>query len=190
MEISLIRHGKSKCIENNLMKCKEFKAWVEKYDWDGVFEENAYPLNTLKKITTANIVFTSNLKRSIESAWLLNPNLTATSDPLFRETELPAPSTKLWGLKLKPSIWALILRCLWFCGYSKDCESLSLAKNRAKMASELLVEYAQEHKTVVLVGHGFFNRLIAKELQNKGWKGKSKISSKHWNCTTYSFFNQ
>ena len=69
------------------------------------------------------------------------------------------------------------------------CESLSNAKGRAKKATELLVKYAQEHTSVVLIGHGFFNMLIAEELQKTGWKGKRKTSSKHWNCTTYSFFN-
>lgn len=91
---------------------------------------------------------------------------------MFRETELPNPLTKLRKIKLEPSIWALILRCLWFCGYSRGCESLSEAKDRAKNASEILVEYAQEHISVVLVGHGFFNMFIAKELQKKGGKVK------------------
>lgn len=189
MEISLIRHGKSKCMNNKRIKCKEFNDWVAKYNCLGVFEASSYPSDTLKKIATANIVLTSDLKRSIESAKLLNPNSTAVSDSLFRETELPTPSTKLWGLKLKPGIWALILRCLWFCGYSRNCESLRKAKVRAKKAAELLVEYAQTHSSIVLVGHGFFNMLIAKELQKTGWKGIRKTSSKHWNCTTYSLFN-
>lgn len=68
MEISLIRHGKSKCIENNPITCKEYKDWVEKYDDCGVFEENSYPLETLERITKINIVMTSDLRRSIESA--------------------------------------------------------------------------------------------------------------------------
>ena len=119
----------------------------------------------------------------------MNPNLKAISIPLFRETELPTPLTKLYGLKLNSNIWAVILRCLWFCGYSRGCESFSNAKNRAEKASELLVEYAKEHTSVVLVGHGFFNILIARELQKAGWKGKKKTSAKHWSCTTYSLFN-
>lgn len=41
-------------------------------------------------------------------------------------------------------------------GYSSGCESLSDARIRAKKASEILVEYAREHKYVVLVGHVFF----------------------------------
>ena len=189
MEISLIRHGKSMCTKTSSISSKEFGNWVEKYDYSGVFEENAYPTVTLKKITTANIVIASDLKRSIDSANLLNPKIEAISEPLFRETELPIPSTNLWGLKLNSSIWALIFRCLWFSGYSRGCESLSSAKNRANKASELLVKHAQEHTSVVLVGHGFFNMLIAKELKKMGWKGKRKTSSKNWSCTTYSISN-
>ena len=189
MEISLIRHGKSTCTKTDTITSKEFGSWVEKYDDSGVFEENSYPTVTLKKITTANIVIASDLKRSIESVNLLNSNLEAISNPLFRETELPIPLTNLWGLKLNSSIWAVFLRCLWFSGYSRGCESLSSAKIRANKASGLLVKYAQEHTSVVLVGHGFFNMLIAKELQKRGWKGKRSTSSKHWSCTTYSISN-
>ena len=56
-----------------------------------------------------------------------------------------------------------------------------------KKASERLVKYAEGHKSVVLVGHGFFNRLIAIELKKMGWKGKRKATAKHWHCTTYSY---
>jgi hypothetical protein len=98
MEISLSRHGKSKSTENNRITCLAFIDWVEKYDHNGVFEENSYPEGTLNKIATANIVITSDLKRSVESAKLLNPNIKVISAPLFRETELPT-ITKLWGTK-------------------------------------------------------------------------------------------
>lgn len=186
MEISLIRHGRSLFTENNRITCQEFLNWVEKYDENGVFEEQSYPIETLNKIKAANIVITSDLKRSINSAKILNSNGEAISNTLFREIELPRPLTKVKGIKLYPGIWTVILRCLWFSGYSRECESWSQAKDRAKKASELLVNYAQEHKSVVLVGHGFFNRMIANELLTKGWKGKKKASARHWNCTTYS----
>ncbi len=189
MEISLVRHGKSKHIDNSKMACNDFNDWIRKYDDGEVFEEKSYPLDTLEKASTANIVITSDLKRSIDSAKLLNPNLKGISSSLFRETELPVPSKNLWGLKLKPSFWAVILRCLWFTGYSNGCESLRSAKQRANKAAEELVEYVQKHKSVAFVGHGFINRLIAKELQNMGWKGKRKTDSKHWSCTTYTLFS-
>ena len=74
--------------------------------------------------------------------------------------------------------------CMVF-GYSRDCESLSAAKMRAKRASKILIKFAQEHKDVVLIGHGFFNILIAKELQENGWNSDGKASSKHWQSNTY-----
>jgi broad specificity phosphatase PhoE len=193
MEISLIRHGKSKHIENNRVTCKEFLEWVERYDNSGVFEENDYPSETLKKIAAASIVITSDLTRSVESANLIiqNRNTRKVTDALFRETELPVPS---WNLKFKmrANSWAVILRCLWFCGYARRCESLAEAKQRAKKASEQLVKYAEEYNKVVLVGHGFFNSLIAVELKKMGWRGKRKATAKHWHCTTYSevFLNE
>lgn len=187
MEISLIRHGKSKHIENHKMTCDEFKNWIQKYDNRGVFEEEVYPLDTLKKISMANIIVTSDLKRSIDSARLLNPNLQRISSALYRETELPVISKKIGGLKLKPSLWAVIFRCLWLAGFGDGCESLNEAKKRANKAAVELIGYAKKHKSIVFVGHGFINQLIAKELQNMGWDGKRKTNSKHWSCTTYTF---
>ncbi|MBS4196517.1 histidine phosphatase family protein [Lederbergia citri] len=186
MEISLIRHGKSQWTEDKPITCQEFKNWVAKYDRHGVCEKTSYPLETLEKIAAAKIVITSDLTRSIESAKLLNPDIHANSDPLFRETELPIPLTKLFGLKLNANMWAVLLRCLWFIGYSRGCESLREAKKRAEKASILLIHYAKEHQQVVLVGHGFFNMLIVKELKKLGWVSARKTSSKHWEYTTFT----
>lgn len=189
MEISLIRHGKSKHIDKNKVTCDEFHDWVQKYDDSSVFEEESYPSDTLKKVSMANLIITSDLKRSIDSAKLLNPNLKTISSSLYRETELVIPSKKLVGLKLKPSLWAVILRCVWLTGYSNGCESLKSAKKRANQAAVELVGYAEQYRSIVFVGHGFINQLIAKELQNIGWSGKRKADSRHWSCTTYTLYS-
>ncbi|ENH96052.1 hypothetical protein J416_12644 [Gracilibacillus halophilus YIM-C55.5] len=185
MEISLIRHGKSKFTDNHPITGEEFKNWVKSYDDIGVFKEHLYPQETLNKIQSVNIVISSDLKRSIESAKLLHQNINITSMPLFRETELPIPLIK--GIKLNPNVWLFTLRCLWFLGYSRDCESIFNAKLRAQKAAQVLIEQAQEHKSIALVGHGVFNMFIRKELLKKGWIGKRKTSSKHWSCMTYYF---
>ncbi|WP_243293102.1 phosphoglycerate mutase family protein [Bacillus sp. FJAT-47783] len=185
MEISLIRHGRSKFTENRRISSKEFHDWVKSYDEHGVFEETIYPSLTTEKIQSSNLVITSDLKRAIESAKLLSPKVELISNSLFNETELPLPSVNLKGLKLIPNYWLVVMRSLWLSGYSNGCESLKEAKQRSKKAAQLLVEYAEEHNTVCLVGHGFFNRLLAKELKNMGWEGK-RTSAKHWSCMTYS----
>jgi broad specificity phosphatase PhoE len=184
MEITLIRHGKSLWTENKPIAGHEFKKWVEQYDSQGVYEETTFPQGTLEKIRTANIVITSDLKRSMESAKFLKPNVTVISNPLFRETGMPVAKI---GVKLNANTWAVLLRCLWFVGYSNGCESVSQAKRRAEAAARFLVKTAKEHQSVVLVGHGFFNRMIAKELLKVGWTGTRKTSAKHWGSTTYRF---
>ncbi|SFM34441.1 Broad specificity phosphatase PhoE [Gracilibacillus orientalis] len=183
MEISFIRHGKSEFITNRQLTAAEFNDWMKRYDNSGVLRADLYPSETLKKVQTANLMVTSDLKRSIQSAKLLHANFDFIYNRIFHETELPRSSLK--GIKLSPSIWAFLLRCLWLFGYSKGCESITHAKKRARTAAQLLIEYAETYDSVGLVGHGFFNMLIAKELLNMGWKGKRKTNSKHWNCTTY-----
>lgn len=186
MEISLIRHGKSTLTDSRTMTGEELQKWVKQYDEHGVVAEDVYPHEAVNKIQTAHLVLTSDLRRSIESAKLLNDRVNTISMPVFRETELPASFLK--GVKLPANLWVILLRCLWFSGYSRGCESIFQAKQRAQKAAQLLIDYAQEHEAVVLVGHGFFNMFIAKELVKKGWTGQRKAGSKHWECTTY--FNQ
>ena len=97
------------------------------------------------------------MTRSVESANLIiqNRNTRVVTDALFRETELPLPSRNL-KFKMRPNSWAVILRCLWFCGYARQYESLTEAQQRAIKASEQLVKYAEEHKSVVLVWSWIF----------------------------------
>ena len=187
MRISLIRHGRSMLKNNEKMSLYEYNNWLTDYDNAGVLQEVSYHSETVEIVEKANIFITSDLKRSIESALLLNANEKIISDPLFRETGLPNAFPKIANLKLSPTSWTVILRCLWLMGYSSGCESLRDARIRAKNAAERLVNVAKEYEYVVLVGHGFFNMLIAKELQKIGLKGKRRTSSQHWKVTTYTY---
>jgi broad specificity phosphatase PhoE len=186
MEITLIRHGRSQLDVKKSITCHEFTDWVQQYNSVGVVEESCYPKEALKKINEAHLVITSDLKRSIDSASLLRTNVKTISSSLYREIELPVTSKNISGIKLSSDIWAVLLRILWFSGYSTNCESYNSAKKRAEAATNNIIEHTSKHKKVVLVGHGFFNRLIAKELQNKGWKRKTKITSKHWGASTFT----
>lgn len=185
MEITFIRHGKSVCVEKKPITLTEFKEWVGKYDHDGVMEEESYPTESCEKVTKANVVFTSDLTRSIQSAKLLKPDADLISNPVFREVELPSSTLKFRNVKLRPRYWLVILRLLWFFGYSKDCESIKRAKKRAVNATDLLLKTAKHNDRIVLVGHGFFNMMVAKELQKHGLKGNRKTNPENWKCTTY-----
>jgi broad specificity phosphatase PhoE len=177
MEIILIRHGKPLFDERKWLIGSEFSLWVKQYDLSGVQEEDSYPKHS------SQLVVTSDLKRSIDSAQLLNPNEKVIADPLFREVELPVMNS---DLRLSPRVWTILLRLVWLSGYSRGCESYQEAKRRAAAASAKLVEWALIHDSIMLVGHGFFNMLIAKELLKSGWTGKRKAGSKYWSSTVYT----
>ncbi|MBT2691188.1 histidine phosphatase family protein [Bacillus sp. ISL-47] len=187
MEITLIRHGRSAHIGETQMTISDFRIWVEMYNSNGINKNEACPPEAIEMVKSAPLLITSDLKRSIQSARLLNPGAKIKEYPLFRETELPAPAGGLMAMKLKPNSWAVLLRIAWFCGYSFRCESYRDAKVRAKHAALKLIACASEYNSAILVGHGFFNLLIAKELQKMGWKGKRKTGSTHWNVATYKY---
>ncbi|WP_046174170.1 histidine phosphatase family protein [Domibacillus indicus] len=184
--ISLIRHGKSAYEDNRRMNCREFTEWVRAYNEAGVQEAAACPPDTMAAVKAAPLVITSNLKRSMESADYLKTAGRIKSYSVFREAERPAPRWNLPGVKLRPSAWSAFFRTAWCTGYSPGCESLKDALRRAEAGARKLAEYAAEHQHVVLVGHQFFNQLLAVQLIKMGWSGPKKINRKHWSTTVYS----
>ncbi|WP_309088577.1 histidine phosphatase family protein [Domibacillus sp.] len=178
--ILLIRHGRSAHTESRPMTGREFSAWVQAYNEAGV-QESSFPKETVASIKDATCLITSDLVRSIESAKYLNPAVKVQSDALFREVELPVVS--FTRLKLPPAVWTVLLRTVWLAGYSRHCESYKEAKRRAEKGAQQLA--VAEHRSIALVGHGFFNQLLAGELRKNGWKGRRKTNSNHWCSTLY-----
>jgi broad specificity phosphatase PhoE len=68
--------------------------------------------------------------------------------------------------RFSPFTWAFFLRIAWLCGFSGGVES-ARAKVRANTAAQRLQLIANEGP-VLLLGHGFMNRLIAKQLESAG----------------------
>jgi broad specificity phosphatase PhoE len=185
MRIALIRHGESHHRDDSPVTKAQLSRWINTYNQSGVRETEIFPSDTIKAITMSSFIVTSNLKRAIDSATLLKPDSNKRNESLFREVELPVPYFIPSWLKMSPAIWLVLLRCLWFVGVTKGCESLREAETRAEKAAAKLISYAEKEGSVVLVGHGVFNRLIAKELRKKGWCGHKKTKTAYWSCSTY-----
>jgi hypothetical protein len=66
MQISLIRHGKSRLTKNEKITTLEFKKWVEKYDFNGVYEESSYPSATLEKVYFGSVAIQKNASPSLK----------------------------------------------------------------------------------------------------------------------------
>jgi broad specificity phosphatase PhoE len=185
MQIVLLRHGKPDFRKHGNLSASEFHEWVESYNLAGLMALNKPSKKTIEIANGCNIVVCSDLPRSIESAHALEVNKIDLVESLFREIELPHGSFP--SPKLPPNVWVVLFRILCVLGYSSNGESLRAAKLRASKGANKLKEIAENNSSVLFVGHGFVNRLIAKELLSSGWQGPTSPGKQFWEFGVYEY---
>ena len=158
MEIILYRHAEPIVSGNEIISGQGFSLWVQKYNDSGIFA-NECPYEK------EDVVYTSDLKRSLETGKLIGNHV--IRDSLFREAEVPL--VRFPSIRLKAKVWLAVSRSLWLAGLSTKCESYKEAKHRARRIVEKIELQLLEDKKIVIIGHGFLNRLIRKELLQHGW---------------------
>jgi broad specificity phosphatase PhoE len=181
MRITLLRHGKPAFELKGKVRAKDLSEIATSYDLSGIV--GVPPRETVEAVQGINIVVCSHLTRSIESAKALGYSELYLKEPLFCETAIPHFNSG--SILLPISVWVVILRLLWLFGFSRNGESFVSAKKRAKQAATRLVKLADENQNVLLVGHGFINHFIARELRKSGWLGPSKPGKGFWGYGIY-----
>jgi len=161
MKIVILRHGKPAIDRWPAVYAVEMQLWIKHYNNAGVIEPAT--IECKRCVIGSDTILCSAMQRSIDSAALLRPDLTLQPDPELVEAGLPYANWRV--LKLPVKYWSLVFRVMWLFGYSKNAESCWSAK--------------------LYVGHGIFNRLIAKELRTQGWNGPVNPGSKYWDFSIY-----
>ena len=179
MTISFMRHGKPMLAGNGWVTPAQMAQWIESYNLSEVGPQDI-PTKSQLVMRSAEIVATSTASRAMSSARVLG-RTPDVIDPLFCEAELPFALINF--PRLPPNVWAAIFRISWFLGYARSAESMRRTTIRAKAAANKLVALT-EQGSVLLIGHGIMNRLIAKELSAMGWHGE-KPRSIYWSVSTY-----
>ncbi|MEM6404318.1 MAG: phosphoglycerate mutase family protein [Cyanobacteria bacterium P01_D01_bin.116] len=185
MTIYLVRHGKPTVSLKEKINGNQFLDFLKRYDAAGIASESIPPENLIAIVQNANIVFTSNLNRTIHSATILQPQVQPISNSIFREINCWRNFSRT--IKLSALGWAVISRLLWELKISPITESPVATRQRAKQAAELLIQEYHNHGSVVLIAHGGINTFIAKELRLLGWEGSRNLNNQHWGCTEYSY---
>jgi len=183
MQIVLIRHAKVLIDSDTKIYAKDMQEWVKQYDLAEV--EQTLPSEDIIELTkSANIVLSSKLRRSADSLAIVGAKADI-SDPIFNEAEIPTSNGSLF--KAKPKHWLVFLRVLMLLGIGKGNTSFKKSKQRAKEASNLLIELAKKPQNIALLGHGGMNFLIGKELKAKGFKCTQKGGgNSNWSYKIYS----
>lgn len=183
MEITLIRHGKPEFELKGKARSREISEVIRVYDLSGI--TGVPPKEASEIALSCNVAVCSDFTRSIESARALGFNDIHLCDTVFREIAIP--HFQSGSLSMPVNAWGALLRCMSLFGFSKNGESLSMAKKRAQIATTELIDIAHTHKSVLLVGHGFINYFVAKELLSRNWSGPSKPGGDYWEYGVYTY---
>lgn len=178
MQIVLMRHGKPDMPHYPGLKAYEMERWIETYNQAGLSADSHPQASAIALAGQSNVIVTSDLRRSIDSALKFGVCRLVLTDGIFREADLPYSSGSF--LKLPASVWAAYFRVLWLLGYSNHCESLRLFRTRVAEAASRLVELARQHESVLFVGHGIMNQFIVRELLSSGWVSSATNARRYW----------
>jgi hypothetical protein len=182
MEIILSRHGRPNLDHWSWVTPKQLGEWIRAWDSADI-STGEIPLDTRRRAAESRVIVSSTLKRSVQSAKQLSATRDIVCEQLFCEADLPHSNWRFPRLPL--SVWGVLFRVAWFCGYSSNAEPLTIALERARRSTERLVELARQNDSVFLVGHGIMTMLIAKHLLRLGWSGPRRPANKYWQYCIY-----
>jgi broad specificity phosphatase PhoE len=170
-------------LPQNRINAQGFRRWIKDYNASTLRAKSLPPDRLSTYARQSEMLVCSKQARSLDSARALDAARPLIFDAAFNEAGIP--SANWTTLKLSPSWWAVVFRVLWLFGYHQNCESFTEAKQRAVLAAQRLEALAREHGRVLLLGHGVFNRMIARQLKNSGWSGPASPSNRHWGMAIY-----
>ena len=184
MRIILIRHGRPNIPTAPRTSHSEFRSYIDDYEAAGLDPDSMPPEELQDLLGELDAVFTSERKRSVDSARALAPHAELIADPLFAEAPLASPPIPL--LKMKVPKWAVVARILWHAGYHPEIENYRRAKHRAVQAADILVKRARADGAAALVAHGYFNYIIGRELRRRGFRKSGSHRAQFWNSVVYA----
>lgn len=175
-----MRHGRPLLASPGLVSPAGLRNWIEAYERAEV-DQQEVPDEARALARTCSVIASSSAPRALSSlrALGLQPSLT---DALFREAHLPSGR---WCLPLLPvQAWAVCFRLRWLLGLHGGGESWADGRRRAGVAAARLVSLA-DSGSVLLLGHGWMNRMIGRQLQSDGWRGRRIGSRGYWSGAVF-----
>ncbi|MEO1027861.1 MAG: histidine phosphatase family protein [Pseudomonadota bacterium] len=184
--IIIARHGKP-ALDRNAgprLSWEDYVDWWARYEAGSLAEGQTAPQGLIDAVKDADILLTSIRPRAQETMASARPNCEPQSLPLFNEAPLPPPRWR--KARLLPKRWNVIARIAWFFGHSLGDETVEQSKERASEAARYLHDQAA-HGKVFLAAHGWFNRMIRKELRAMGWRVVHDEGDRYWGYRKYVY---
>lgn len=157
--------------------------WVRRYNESGITRRVEPPARVRDVASTMRCLVASDLRRARESAAWLASSRQFLVDPDLREAALP--ESLGIAFRLSPAAWAAVARVAWWLNWCDSDETVAMTRGRAARAADRLEKLAEEHGSVMAVGHGMFNRFVASQLRRRGWIGPKVLPSAHWSAAQF-----
>ncbi|MDV6330154.1 phosphoglycerate mutase family protein [Asticcacaulis sp. 201] len=185
--ITLVRHGEPNLSRRVKFDWRGYEAWWAKYDQAGLLAGQTPPPLLHDFARDARYIYSSTLRRSIETARAVCGERAFESLDMLIEAPLPPPHFPSF-IKLSPNSWGwgfMARVWWWYFNVHQGLESRDQAKKRARAAAEFLMERAREGGDVLVLAHGFFNLMISIELKKMGYIKALEQGFKYWGCRRY-----
>jgi broad specificity phosphatase PhoE len=181
MKIVLMRHGEPTSRHSAWIAGHQFGEWVRSFDQSGIKEAMLIPDEVRQLASNIGLVISSDLLRATQSAARLARK--TVIDPELREACLV--DSFRTSLRAPVSLWLAAARVAWRLDVSSSPEPIAAARARAQRVTDNVISLARAHRSVLVVGHGVFNSLIARRLRALGWSGPLVPPSSYWSVATY-----
>jgi broad specificity phosphatase PhoE len=183
-QIVLARHGRPDLPAEARQRItgRDLGRWYRGYDASGILASVEPPAALREAARTAGCVVASDTRRAIESAARLTTD-TVRIEAALREVGFPESLDS--SLRLAPMLWVFIARGAQMLNRDDDEGGRAAVRTRAARVAVRLADLAGEHQHVVAIGHGWFNRFVARELRREGWQGPRFVPSGYWSSVTY-----
>jgi broad specificity phosphatase PhoE len=152
--------------------------WVRHYNDAGITREHVPPAVLCDLAGSAGCVLVSDLRRARDSAAWLAASRDVRVDPELREAALP--ESLAVSIRLPPGVWVGLARMVWWLNWCDSDETVAMTRQRAARVADRLSDLADEHGSVMAIGHGMFNRFLAGQLRRRGWRGPNMMPRQYW----------
>ncbi|MBI1250664.1 MAG: histidine phosphatase family protein [Alphaproteobacteria bacterium] len=180
--ITIARHGRPAADRSVRLDWREFIEWWSAYDQSGLTPGQAPPAALVERAQAAAVLFSSTLPRAMETARAVAEGRAVLHDPIFVEAPMPPPP---WPGRLSPRAWGVLARCAWWLGRAAGQETRTEAEQRAEAAVATLTARALRGDNVLLLAHGWFNRMMRPVLRAQGWRCIADQGDTYWSFRVY-----
>jgi broad specificity phosphatase PhoE len=165
--ILLVRHGPSSHIhDGRWLRHHEVQHSEDAYDAAGIRDDSMPPAELLDVTERAELIVASDLARAIVSADRLAPRRDVVHSALLREIRLEPPR---WiPVALPIDVWDAFSHAQWT--YRLFARSAHEFMTRGDAAAAWLEQHARSSRTIVVVTHAGFRRILASRLVARGWR--------------------